>query len=197
MLGNFLYLVSVVMAFVVVLFAPVIVVLSNSSMTLSEKEVAAHQMLIMHERVWFALPILIALCVLHSALVSHRIAGPLFRFKQIFAKLASGDLSMDVKLRRHDYLHREAEIMAEMVRTTGERVRSIGDSYRTASSTLPQLMDAVGRGANEEAAVLAGKLGTQMDVLGRRIRQFHVADDSGAPESDVQNESRTEKILTG
>ena len=40
MLGNFLYLVSVVMAFVVVLFAPVVAVLSNDSMTLSEKEVA-------------------------------------------------------------------------------------------------------------------------------------------------------------
>lgn len=187
-LGNFLYLASVVLAFVVVLFAPVVATLLDNSVSLSQREVAAHQLLVMHERVWFAIPVLIALCILHSVLVSHRIAGPLHRFKQIFAKLAKGDLSMDINVRRHDYLREEAEIMTGMVREMGNRVRAIREDHRQASMTLPRLMDAVGRGAHEDAAVLAGKLGTQMDALGQQIRQFRTLSDGEAPMADPRPE---------
>ena len=195
--GNFLYLAAVVLAFVVVLFAPVVATLSDGSATLIQREAAAHQLLVIHERVWFAIPVLIALCILHSALVSHRIAGPLHRFKQIFAKLAKGDLSMPINVRRHDYLRDEAEIMAEMVREMGDRVRAIQHDHQAASMTLPQLMEAVGRGSNEDAAVLAGKLGTQMDALGRQIRQFRIPSDGGAPTLDPQPEPSREGAHAG
>jgi len=176
--GNFLYLISVVIAFFVVLFGPLVAVLADASTTTSQREVASYQMLILEERVWFVVPVLIALCIFHSALVSHRIAGPLVRFKRIFADLAQGDLSMDVRVRQHDYLQEEAELMAEMVNRLGSRIQSIHDDYRQASLTLPRLMEAMGSGATEHAAVLAGKLGTQMDILGRQIGEFRMPGDT-------------------
>jgi methyl-accepting chemotaxis protein len=179
--GNLLYLLAVVLAFMVVLFAPVVATLADGSVSLSQREVAAHQLLALHERVWFAIPVLIALCVLHSTLISHRIAGPLHRFKQIFAKLAEGDLSMDINVRRHDYLRHEAEMMGDMVREMGERVRAIQHDHKEAGVTLSHLMHAVGRGAHDEAAVLAGKLGTQMDALGVQVRQFRLRSDDESP----------------
>jgi methyl-accepting chemotaxis protein len=195
--GNFLYLVSVVLAFVVVLFAPVVAVLSDGSATLSQREVAANQLLVMHERVWFAIPVLIALCILHSALVSHRIAGPLHRFKQIFARVAKGDLSMNINVRRHDYLSQEAEVMAAMVREMGDRVRAIQHDHQAAGITLSQLMTAVGREAHEDTTVLAGKLGTQMDALGRQVRQFRLPSDGRAPTLDPQPEPLHEGVHAG
>ena len=197
LIGNFLYLTSVVLAFVVVLFAPVMIMLADESLPPAQREVAAHQMLVMHERVWFALPVLIALCILHAAVVSNRIAGPLHRFKTIFSKLADGDLSLDVNVRRHDYLRQEAEVMAEMVRSMSDRVRAIQHGYRQASQTLPHLMEAVGRGADGEAQVLAGKLGTQMDVLGQCVRQFRVPDGTDAAPSDALPEPSREKTTVG
>jgi len=184
--GNFLYLVAVVIAFFVVLFGPLVAVLADASTTVSQREAASHQMLILEERVWFVVPVLIALCIFHSALISHRIAGPLVRFKRIFADLAEGDLSMDVRVRQHDYLQEEAELMTEMVNSLGSRVQSIRDDYREASSILPQLMEAVGRGATEDAAVLAGKLGTQMDLLGQQINEFRTPGDTEPPVAEPQ-----------
>jgi methyl-accepting chemotaxis protein len=178
--GSFLYLASIVLVFFVVLFAPVVAILADGSVPQAQREVAAHQFLVLHERVWFALPALVALCIFHSVVVSHRIAGPLHRFKQVFARLADGDLSVHVAIRRNDYLRQEAEIMAEMVRSLRERVRAIQDGHRQASMTLPQLMDALGRGASEDSAVLAGKLGTQLDALGEQVRQFSVPIDDRA-----------------
>ena len=172
--GNFLYLTAIVVAFLGVMFGPVVIMLGDETVPLPDREVAANQMLVMHERVLFALPVLIALCILHSVLVSHRIAGPLHRFKQVFAELTKGNLSMDVDVRKNDYLRPEAEMMAEMVQGMRERVQSIRDAHRQASLTLPHVMDAVGRGAGEEASVLTGKLGTEMDILGQRIQQFNV-----------------------
>jgi methyl-accepting chemotaxis protein len=178
--GSFLYLASIVLVFFVVLFAPVVAILADGSVPQAQREIAAHQFLVLHERVWFALPALVALCIFHSVVVSHRIAGPLHRFKQVFARLADGDLSVHVAIRRNDYLRQEAEIMAEMVRSLRVRVRAIQDGHRQASMTLPQLMDALGRGASEDSAVLAGKLGTQLDALGEQVRQFSVPIDDRA-----------------
>jgi len=193
--GNFLYLFSVVFAFFVVLFGPVVAVLADESVTIGQREVAAHQLLALHERVWFAIPVLVALCVFHSALVSHRIAGPLVRFKQVFARLADGDLSVDVCVRRHDYLREEADTMAEMVRGLGQRVESIQNDYRRVGATLPRLMDAVGRGAGEDAAVLAGRLGTELDALGEGIRRFRIPGDAVAAETESR-QTPTGKIPT-
>jgi len=196
LVGNMLYLASVVLAFGVVLFGPVVALLMDDSVALARREIAARQLIVMQERVWFAIPVLIALCILHAAVVSHRIAGPLHRFKQIFADLAKGDLTMKVNLRKHDYLRQEAEIMAGMVDDLRERVESIQQGYRQASATLPHLMEAVGRGAHEDAAVLAGKLGTQMDALGEQARHFRVSPSADAETPDAQIEPSRETIST-
>ena len=114
--GNLLYLGFVVFAIAAALFGPLVVLLGDRSATVVQREVAAHQMLALHERVWFAIPVIIALCLLHSVVVSHRIAGPLLRFQQVFHDLAQGDLSQNVTVRRNDYLHAEAAMIADMVR---------------------------------------------------------------------------------
>jgi methyl-accepting chemotaxis protein len=192
--GNLLYLSSVVLVFFIVLFAPVVAILADGSVPPAQREVAAHQFLVLHERVWFALPALITLCIFHSIVVSHRIAGPLHRFKQILSRLAGGDLSMNVTVRQHDYLRQEAEVMAETVSRLNERVRAIREGHRQASATLPLLMHAVGRGENEDSAVLAGKLGTQLDALGQQIRQFCVTGDAHAVAADARREPSPEKV---
>lgn len=178
LLGNFLYLASVVLLFFIVLVGPVVRVLADATVTLGERESAAQQLLALHERVWFALPVMIALCILHSALLTNRVAGPLHRFKRVLADLANGERIGRATLRRHDYLREEAEVLTELMRGVNERAEAIEERYRQASATLPSLVQAIGRNATEETAVLAGKLGTQMDALGREIRRFTAPPDA-------------------
>ena len=54
-------------------------------------------------------------------------------------------------------------------------------------------MEAVGRGAVEDAAVLAGKLGTQMDLLGQQIGEFRMPGD--AEQSVVEPQSTAPEQL--
>jgi methyl-accepting chemotaxis protein len=195
--GNLLYLTSVALVFFVVLFGPVVAVLGDATLTASEREIAAHELLVLHERVWFALPALIALCILHSVVVSHRIAGPLHRFKTILAGVAQGNLSMKTDVRRHDYLTQEAEVLSAAVESLRERVRRIERGQRQASATLPQLIDAVGRGASKDSAVLAGKLGTQLDALGKQIRQFRLPETDGSGPQAEQVAPAREPVAAG
>ena len=41
---------------------------------------------------------------LHCILISHRIAGPVYRIRKTFESMAGGDLSRDIRLRDGDYL---------------------------------------------------------------------------------------------
>lgn len=194
--GNLLYLATVVFAFGVVLLGPIAPLLLGDAAGLPRTEVTASELLVMQERVWFAIPVLMALCILHAAVVSNRVAGPLYRFRQVFGDLANGDLTLKINLRRHDYLRPEAELMAEMVDSLRERMEAIRHGYQQASATLPLLMGAVGRGANEEAAVVAGELGTQMDALGEQIRWFRIARSTEADLADQSIEPWREKVPT-
>jgi len=64
---------------------------------------------------------LVSWIVLHR---SHKIAGPLYRFCQLFNKIGQGDLSQEVHLREDDELNAVAEAlqtMIEQLRTQRER----------------------------------------------------------------------------
>jgi len=55
------------------------------------------------------IPIFIVLIAFSSIFVSHRIAGPIYRFEQSAKTIAEGDLSLRIHLRKGDELHELAE----------------------------------------------------------------------------------------
>jgi hypothetical protein len=171
LIGNFLYIATVVLVFVFVLFAPVMSVLADESAPPGQRDLAAHQMLVLHERVWYALPVLIALCIVHAVFVSHRVARS---------------------------LQREARRADDVIRRLRGLVGTVEQAYREASRTLPALMDSLGREGDGEAAVLAGKLGTQMDALGRGIRRLDGRDgDRTTPAPTASPEPSLERTRAG
>ncbi|MDP8217496.1 MAG: HAMP domain-containing protein [Candidatus Theseobacter exili] len=48
---------------------------------------------------------------------SHKIAGPVFRFKETFRRVSAGDLSVRVHLRKGDHLHDLAGLFNQMLDT--------------------------------------------------------------------------------
>lgn len=75
----------------------------------------------------FILPILIQTVAVVTILVglataivtlfiSHRIAGPLYRFKKVIQKLAEGDFSSDFNIRSRDQLREIADLLNAMIR---------------------------------------------------------------------------------
>ncbi len=71
----------------------------------------------------FRIAILCAFIAAASVFVSHKIAGPVYRFEQSARAIGAGDLSLKIKLRKGDELGDLAEAMNAMVETLADAVR--------------------------------------------------------------------------
>jgi hypothetical protein len=97
----------VVLFFLVVslaLFTPLMVHLAYEDFHSNEALHSANLLLYLHKHFWPAALLALVIIVFHSLRVSHRIAGPLYRFNAIFATLQQGILPKPAHLRHGDYL---------------------------------------------------------------------------------------------
>lgn len=57
--------------------------------------------------------------------ISHRIAGPLFRYQADLNKMAEGDFSLDVKTRKKDQLHKLQDAFNGMIQSNRTRIAAL------------------------------------------------------------------------
>src|SRR5882672_10819226 len=104
LLMNVIHFATIVAIFAAVLFVPLALQLKNSALSVAQREQVANEFLSLHLRVWPALVAVLVLLVLHSVLISHRIGGPLYRFRHVFRAIAAGDFLTRANIRKNDYL---------------------------------------------------------------------------------------------
>lgn len=126
LLFTFLYFVATVIIFAAVLFFPLMSQLNTESLSQAERGIVAGEFLSLHYRFWPAIPLVFIMIAAHSILISHRVAGPLYRFRRVFKAVMGGDLSAGVRLRKNDYLQSDAELLSEMVNSLRSRVQGLG-----------------------------------------------------------------------
>jgi len=85
------------------LFIPLDLLLFSSGSP-EGREIIARQLRAVGIRVWPAIFLAMLLSGLLSFFVTHRFAGPLYRFQQVAERIAAGDLPIRVKLRKGDDL---------------------------------------------------------------------------------------------
>ena len=90
-------------------FLPMAQPLDTPSVSWEERARIATQVLELNTRVWPWLLVTFLGLLLHSLYFMHRIAGPLYRFATLFRSIGAGHLHQRARLRKHDYLHREAQ----------------------------------------------------------------------------------------
>ena len=100
-------------AFAFVLFAPQAYVLLGSDT--QQRLDAAVVFLSLHHRFWPAVGVVFAIATLVTVRQSHRIAGPLYRFRRVCDEVAAGHLFVTARVRRGDYLTQEAEAFEGML----------------------------------------------------------------------------------
>ena len=89
--------------FVVILIFPYIVPLTFDA-PLEEQAEAARMLLTLHKSIWPALGAVILIMSSVSIFITHKIAGPVYRFKQTLAEISGGNLDVSIKLRDKDDL---------------------------------------------------------------------------------------------
>ena len=94
----------------------------------------------------FVLPLVLTfVCMcLHGLLFSHRLAGPIHRFKESVKRLRRGDLGQDVSIREHDYF----QDLCEELNGLTARLRTDLANFRSASHKLAEEGESLARSGN-------------------------------------------------
>lgn len=140
---------------------------------------------------------MLATCLL-SLLVTHRFAGPLYRFEQVLRRAADGDLPGVIQLRQRDHLHEFAALLSRAFGTIASALETIRAHEGEAGKELAALRDrihagladpkdivdrleAIGRWHNESASVLATfRLPSREDGAGGTEEAAPLPERSGA-----------------
>ncbi|MGH7404328.1 MAG: hypothetical protein ACREJA_00410 [Candidatus Methylomirabilales bacterium] len=169
---NLLYFCIILLIFAAALFLPLILKLRSGSASVIEQGELAGQFLALHARVWPAMLVVFVLLALHSTFVSHRIAGPLYRFRKVFGAVARGDLSVRATLRKGDYLGKESESLNEMIASLRAKIESIQSHHVEMQTVLTALKQSIEQRSLEHMHRQLEELHVQMEELKASIRQF-------------------------
>jgi methyl-accepting chemotaxis protein len=171
---HFIYFIVILLIFAGTLFLPIILELRSGTLSVIEQGEVAGIFLSLHARVWPAMLVVFILLALHSVLISHRIAGPLYRFRNIFKTVAEGDLSVRANLRKADYLGKESDSLNEMI--AGLRTKFAGIQKHSAEvrEAILGLKPSIERGSVKEMHQHIADLQAQVERLGELIGHFRL-----------------------
>ncbi len=154
-LGLFMFF-SALLVFGLVFFIPFILpaIKLVSPLPLAERAIAANQFLILAQTVWPALALMIPASAVFSIYLTHRLAGPLFRFEQTARELIQGNLALRIRLRKGDELHDLAGLLNEVLDTLERAFREILDSEAHVREAVSWIMDEMRRQPSVNQEVL-------------------------------------------
>jgi methyl-accepting chemotaxis protein len=182
---HLVYFATILLIFAGTLFLPIILELRSGSLSVIEQGEVAGLFLSLHARVWPAMLVVFALLTLHSVLVSHRIAGPLYRFRSVFKAVATGDLSIRANLRKTDYLEKESDSLNEMIMSLRVKLTEIKKHSEEVEAAITGLREMVERGSVKETRQQISDLQAQAERLEEAIAHFqlHPDEERGADPS--------------
>ena len=149
--------------FLVLLLGPVAWQVSRGEANVADAE-AATALLTLHDRIWLPLIALLLALTLVIIKLTHRVAGPLYRFRTVFGEMARGNLAANAAIRANDYLHLESAALQDALRSVAARVGTARDAVAAIHAELDAADDAarapdvarIRMAAAEAQAALAG-----------------------------------------
>ena len=100
----------------------------------------------------------------------HRVVGPLVRLERIVRSISEGDLSVPVKIRRHDELQEFPQVLSHMVGTLTHRIHRIREAHAGLRAGFDDLADEQTGGNQARIDALRQKL----EVAETVIAEFQV-----------------------
>ncbi len=127
------------------IFAPLAYRLYSGEVT-AELQEAANAFLALHEHFWPAMLLVLIVVGFHSIQLSHRLAGPVYRFRQTLKQMRQRDFSVQITLRKKDFF---SEMMDEMNETNRTLSREIS-KLREKNDTMRQMIDTLNEKLSNE-----------------------------------------------
>lgn len=156
-------------------FAPAILTLALDRPP-EEKMAAARVLLLLHGSVWPGIALAIASFAGLSLIVTHRLAGPIYRLKKSLAAIAEGDITLHVKLRQGDDLQDMAAQINLLCTELRDFVGALHRSRELLDEQIATLKDAVTRGVLDDAAGQAAlrRLTEEQQRIAELLDRYHL-----------------------
>ena len=133
--NTLLYLAFSIIVMLSVMFYPLALDMTLSN-DLEVQYNAAYAFLFLVQRLIPAVVVLFILFGTHMVFVTHRICGPLENFAQTFEKLAKGDLTRRVILRRDDYFKKKSTQINQMIDGFSSIVNKLIEDHQALIQTV-------------------------------------------------------------
>lgn len=174
---NAIYFVIIVLSIGVALFLPLYFELSNPTLTPAQQGEVAGRVLYLHGNLWPAVLVVFIILSIHSILVSHRIAGPLYRFRQTFQQIVAGDISKMARIRKGDLLANEQEKIAEMMAMLQSRIGKIRSEQAAVEKVLDDLLRNPGSQMEEGIKAKIAQIQSHNMALKKEVEYFKLSQD--------------------
>ncbi|RZB38146.1 MAG: hypothetical protein SRB2_00492 [Desulfobacteraceae bacterium Eth-SRB2] len=137
-LANLILMVLVVAVIIVTILSPFYhdIFLMDD---LYSQHYSAKFFLVLLDRFSFAFIAILFLVLIHNVLANHKLCGPLVNFSKTFKKIARGDLTRKVFLRRYDFLKTEAHQINEMIDFLSDHITAIKKDNERLISALEEV----------------------------------------------------------
>jgi len=149
---------------IVFLFVPLDVLLYSSASP-AAREAIVQDLRALGFRIWPAIFLAMLVSTFLSVFVTHRFAGPLYRFHQVVDRMAAGDLSTGFKLRKGDDL---VELETALNRAIESLAVTIQEAHRPLNDLTVRLETLAKQGRG-------GPLEQDLTALLERAQEVHKA----------------------
>jgi len=122
-----------------------------------------------NRQLMYSTAVLILFIAIASIFVSHKVAGPVYRFEQSVRAIAEGDLTLRIKLRKGDEMMELADMFNHMTST----LEDIMAREKAKTSRLGEIVSSLKKGEKIETQTL-DELSTTLDELQAITGQFKV-----------------------
>ncbi len=182
----------VLVAVCVGIFAPLLWNLSGGDPSAAIEDQAI-VMIYMHDRFWMLALSCFLILVLGSIRFSHRIAGPLVRYKRNLRLMAGGKLPTPLRTRDGDYLKEEVACLNEAVAGVATRI----DAIRAAQTEVARAIETLSARAPRQVVALLEPLAAASARLEECVGAFEHFDTKDARPVNSDEERRPQLALAG
>ncbi|MEE8448820.1 MAG: hypothetical protein V3S39_04235 [Thermodesulfobacteriota bacterium] len=119
----------------------------------SERQAAVKAFLTVHGKFWPAAIFVLYFVVVIALSISHKIAGPIYRFEKAVKAMEERDLSQEIQLRKGDYFFTMRERINKMTRTLKDDLRFLRSENENAGAGLSAIISHLEKSGSTEQEI--------------------------------------------
>jgi methyl-accepting chemotaxis protein len=173
--NSFLYVLLFVAVIGVVFFVPLLAELAETKSTSERAVQVGNQIRHLYTYFWPAVILAMILIFLHSVRASHKVAGPLYRFKLVLEALKEGEISSPISIRKGDFLHPEAELINEVLESLRHNLEGLQQAQVQLNQVLSEYRRELGQNLSTQEEERIREVTEKATLLADRLSYFKLA----------------------